>query len=406
MSRFSYVAVVMLFSSSFMVYVEPAPFDVLAIYAAALFFARRQALLSPQLWPSFLLLAIFLCSSVGPAVTGAVIDTGAYLRFQLITAYLLILFYFVTCLVFRYGPSCTAAVFNGVAFAAVVSSIVGIMAFSGVPGLPDFLLYSGRARAFFKDPNVFGPFVGMAAVWLIHRCDNCSDFKQRLALITCLSICVLGVIISFSRGAWAGASVSILTYYIMRIYRRDSSRLLWRLSALVAVPCTVAAILFSGVLNKQQMDNLFYLRLQKQAYDADRFSIQELALEESASHPLGIGSGQSELFFTRLLRLQTGATHSLFVRVVVENGLVGVISFSAFLILIMYMVARLSLGAGPSAPVAAVVLAALLGVLFQSFFIDTMHWRHFWILCGLALGLHAHEWRTPGAGPRARVRVT
>ena len=33
------------------------------------------------------------------------------------------------------------------------------------------------------------------------------------------------------------------------------------------------------------------------------------------------------------------------------------------------------------------LFASLLGILVNSFVIDTLHWRHFWVLLGIIIGL-------------------
>ena len=398
MPRTTFISVLILFASSFFVYVEPAPFDLLVVCTLVAILAQGRSFILEGMWFPCITLAVFVLANFPPMMTGVVLDYDRALFYITISIYLIGLFYVVAVLVSRYGEAGAEAVLAGCAFAAVMSSVVGIAAFSGsIPGM-ESLLFAGRAMAFFKDPNVFGPFLGLALVWLVYKFDNCRNSRRRIFIISVICICAVGIIVSFSRGAWIGVITSLVVYYGIQAYRQGFYRYLRNLSApiLVAV-VTVTAI---GFLNPSQMNELFYPRLKAQNYDEDRFYVQHLALEKSVLNPLGLGPGQSELSFIDVSRLGTASTHSLFMRLMFENGWVGVLSFIIFLFLTGRVVLRCSFGATPSAPVAAVVLAVFMGTMVQGFVIDTLHWRHLWILCGLAWGLHVHDLKVP-----ARLRA-
>ncbi len=391
MSSPGYSLVVALFASSFFVIVEPAPFDLLVACALVAIFAQGRNFILEGMWFPCITLAVFVLANFPPLMTGVILDYDRAMFYLTISIYLIGLFYVVAFLVSRYGEAGAEAVLAGCAFAAVISSVVGIAAFSGsIPGT-DSLLFAGRAKAFFKDPNVFGPFLGMALVWLVYKFDNCRSLRRRMFFIFVICICAVGIIVSFSRGAWVGTICSLVVYYGIHAYRQRSYQYLRNLSApVLAAVVTVTAIWF---LNPSQMNDLFYPRLKAQYYDEDRFYVQHLAFEKSVFNPLGLGPGQSELSFGDVSQLGTSSTHSLFMRLMFENGWVGVLSFTIFLFPTGSVVLRCSFGATPSAPVATVVLAVLSGTIVQGFVIDTLHWRHLWILCGLTWGLHVHDLR-------------
>lgn len=389
MSPPGYSLVVALFATSFFVIVEPAPFDMLVACALVIILAQGRDFVLEGMWFPCITLAVFVLANFPPLMTGVILDYHRAMFYLTISVYLIGLFYVVAFLVSRYGEAGAEAVLAGCAFAAVISSVVGIAAFSGsIPGM-DSLLFAGRAKAFFKDPNVFGPFLGMALVWLVYKFDNCRNLRKRVFFISIICTCTVGIIVSFSRGAWVGTSCSLVIYYGIQAYRQRSYRYLRNLSApILAALVTVSAI---GFLNPSQMNDLFYPRLKAQYYDEDRFYVQHLAFEKSVFNPLGLGPGQSELSFGDVSQLGTSSTHSLFMRLMFENGWVGFLSFNIFLFLTGSVVLRCSFGAMPSAPVAAVVLAVLAGIFVEGFVIDTLHWRHLWILLGAAWGLHAHD---------------
>ena len=119
-------------------------------------------------------------------------------------------------------------------------------------------------------------------------------------------------------------------------------------------------------------------RFGMQNYDVDRFATQREALEVAARTPWGIGPGQSESTFTR-------AAHNTYVRGFVENGYLGGLA----LVLSMYVSLFAGLWAAlssrePRHQIAmAVVASSLAAVCVESIVIDTVHWRHPWILMAM-----------------------
>lgn len=112
-----------------------------------------------------------------------------------------------------------------------------------------------------------------------------------------------------------------------------------------------------------------------QNYDADRFDTHRRALESAAAHLAGIGPGQSEQVFQY-------AAHSLYIRVLAENGLIGLITFVCFLTLCFTRSLWLARVAANQTwrCIATANAACLLGFFVNSGVIDTLHWRHVWVL--------------------------
>lgn len=126
------------------------------------------------------------------------------------------------------------------------------------------------------------------------------------------------------------------------------------------------------------IQELFTSRLMIKNYDSDRFSTQQSAIEMGILNPLGQGPGQSEYVFRY-------SPHSLYARVFTENGLFGLLSIITLLLASAYRAFKSYWqSTGEYAVVFAIVFAALIGLIFNSFFIDTLHWRHFWLILALA----------------------
>ncbi|QQZ07863.1 hypothetical protein I5776_12255 [Heyndrickxia vini] len=130
--------------------------------------------------------------------------------------------------------------------------------------------------------------------------------------------------------------------------------------------------------NTPLIANLLNERLGMQNYDTERFSTQKAAFEAGFSNLIGMGPGQSD----ENLEM---STHSLYARLFAENGLIGFLSFFVFFILSMLQALKRTLRSSYQVRgLYSIIFASLVGLIFNSLFIDTLHWRHFWLLLALA----------------------
>jgi O-antigen ligase len=85
--------------------------------------------------------------------------------------------------------------------------------------------------------------------------------------------------------------------------------------------------------------------------------------------------------------------HSLYARTLAEHGILG---FASILLLILTLVIgtfcqALQETKKPYGLSAKVVLACLVGLVLNSAVIDTIHWRHFWLVLALAWVVSARK---------------
>lgn len=85
-----------------------------------------------------------------------------------------------------------------------------------------------------------------------------------------------------------------------------------------------------------------------------------------------------------MLRL-TPSAHNLYLRVLTENGIVGFVLIIGSMITILF--AMTGLRRMIYSTDILWLFSCLVGIIVQSFVIDTLHWRHFWILFGFLLAL-------------------
>ena len=85
---------------------------------------------------------------------------------------------------------------------ALITALLGILGyFHAFPGSEVFTLYD-RAKGAFQDPNVFGPFLVVPSLYLMHGLLTGKLAAAPLRVIGVL-VLALGVFLSFSRAAWA-----------------------------------------------------------------------------------------------------------------------------------------------------------------------------------------------------------
>jgi O-antigen ligase len=300
------------------------------------------------------------------------IDLGRGVTFFAITLYLAVFSLWMT----GYVGSVNAArvVLKAYVAAAVVSAGVAVLAlFVVFPGHEVFVR-GPRAQGLFKDPNVLGPFLVPAALLLLEETVAPRLLRARLATkVALLSILTVGVLFSFSRAAWLNLVIGGFVMFCVLSLRRGGGR---RAVKFVVAAVSATAVLFAALAVTSSFAFLSE-RARFQTYDVQRFGAQLSGIELAAKYPLGIGPGQFE-------RVSPISAHSTYVRALSEEGVVGLLVLLALLLLTLAFAGRNAiLGRDTYGIGSAALLAAWCGLLANSVFIDTLHWRHFWLLAAL-----------------------
>ena len=373
-----YAAVVALGFALFgIVFVEPAPPDI--VFAVAIAVAAVTGLMHLRRIPPAiaLLLGAYLIlnvisavSTVDPVHAGLSAHAGFFFFF--ITAYLVVFAVWLTAWID--SEARMRLILRMLLVAAFCSAVVGVLA----PFLPlaaaDGWHQDGRAKAFFEDPNVFGPFLVFPTLILVEELLEPrllrSGRVMKLALFVVFS---LGVLFAYSRAAWLNAAVGALTMLAVFALRRGGGRKAFVLIGTIAVAITV----FFGAIVLSGSGDFLEERARYQAYDEDRFTAQRTGLELAISSPFGIGPGQYE-------GVVGYAAHSTYVRALAEQGFLGLLAVILLFLLTLGAAARNAIaGRGTFGIGSAALLAAWCGTLANSLFVDTLHWRHLWMIAAL-----------------------
>jgi O-antigen ligase len=364
---------------------QPAPTDaVLGLVLVAALASGRLDLGRVPAWVVALVGAFLALNAV--SLAPAVSERGAF-EFLAITVFVLAVALWFAGYVDR--PARARLVVLAYGGAALLAAVLGIAALLGpVPGRAT-LLYHGccRAQALFKDPNVFGPFLVPAMIVALEELLTPRLLAwRRSTKIMVLVVLSLGVLVSYSRAAWLNAIVAVVVLLLVLLLRRGAGRSVAALLAVVAVVVGSLGVYLAATGSEAFLRE----RAGSHTYDTSRFAAQSGGIGLAERHPLGVGPGQFD-------EHEPISAHSLYVRVLAEQGGLG------FTVMVVLLGGTLALAVGnvvAGRSTYGIGSAALLGVwcglLANSFFVDTLHWRHLWLVAALiwAGGMRGYRSRT------------
>lgn len=366
---------------------EPAPYE---IYMAGLMavWALFGLRVSRYVVPLLLLLVLFNIGGVISMMQIADLHARSvplYLAVSLFLAFTAVFFATVT----EQDPGLFDVIFKAWIAAAVPTSILGIMGyFHAFPGAELFTLYD-RAAGAFQDPNVFGPFLALPGIYLLHQIIR--DRPGRIIVyLPPLLVIAGGIFFSFSRGAWGLFCFSAVLVIFAIFVQTRSTILRLRIIVMSLVAVVLLAAAFIAVLQIPGVEQFFQMRAQlEQNYDVarlGRFARYAIGFKMAITHPLGIGPLQ----FGKLLGEDT---HNIWLKALMDYSWLG---FAAFVLLIVWTLAggfRYLFRDRPWQPYFLCAYVVLVGHVALGTVIDIDHWRHFYILLGLVWGSMALEER-------------
>jgi O-antigen ligase len=351
------------------VVVEPAPSDAVFLTVIAVAIATGRFSLRHTPAPVVCLLGAFAALNLASAIQVADPERAAV--YFMITLYLMVFALWLPGYLTSAGRA--QLLVRAYVAAAVISAAAGTLALiAPLPGA-DVLAEGGRARALFQDPNVFGPFLIPALLVVLEEMLQPRLLKARLpAKALMLAVLTLGVLFSYSRGAWLNLAVALVVLMLVLTLRGGARRAL----ALLGIAVTAAAVATAIVTATGSADFLTE-RARPQAYDTERFSGQRAGLRPAEDYPFGAGPGQFE-------SVAGISAHSSYARALGEQG------FPGLLVVLSLLAVTLSLALGNATRGrstygigSAALLAAWCGLLASSAFVDTLHWRHLWLVAAL-----------------------
>lgn len=305
------------------------------------------------------------------------------LIFSIVTIFLLLTSYFAANYVAEATEKRMRIIMGAYTAVAVLSAIIGTLAYLGLmPGAEIFTRY-GRAKAAFNDPNVYGPFLALPAMYALQRLLLGSGRTAIIAGLVYLALFV-GVFASFSRGAWgvfaAGSVMVLVLCFWLEADVREKVRIM--IMSLVGAGMLIVAL--AGLLSIPSVADFFEHRTAEQNYDSGetgRFGRQGYAFELALDHPLGIGP-----YEFRNLRI-IEEPHNVYVTVLHVYGWGGGAMYYLLVILTLWRGFAALARPSPYRLVMIPLIATFTMHVIESAIIDSDHWRHYFLLVGLIWGI-------------------
>jgi hypothetical protein len=370
--------------------IEPSPYEFM-FPIALIAFADGGMLFGRALAPLIACLLVYDASGFIPFF-----DEKESFNFTFITLYMSLATILFAAIVAASPLARMRTIRSGYVAAGVISALLGIIGYFNIAGMGQyFTAYDNtRAMGFFKDPNVFGPFLAPPVVWLFQ--DLLLRRGRSALAVACLIVLLTGVLLSFSRGAIVDCLLSIMLLLGLTFLTATTSEMRARTLKIAALGLAMLVAIVVIILAVPAAHDLAMERATlAEDYDSGpqgRFGNQLRSIPMLVTRPLGFGPQRFAHIFPQ-------DPHEVFISAFGSFGWSGGLAFTVFFAVTLYYGWRICFRRSALQPDAVAVWAALFPQLLQGFQIDTNHWRHMFLMISCIYGLTAAERRRREPAP-------
>ncbi|MFZ3359697.1 MAG: O-antigen ligase family protein [Xanthobacteraceae bacterium] len=418
--RFLHVTLYVTILSSFFVVVEPAPYEYLA---AVLGFACILARVTLPRVVLPLLILLLIRDAGGAIGLLKILDTGWMrlqgdpspivedfqypdsIRFLATSFYLGLTGVMIACIVSQDTMRRIATLRSAYIMGAVIASVLGTLGyfshtFGFLPAL-DYFAPDGRAAGGFKGPNDLGAFLIPVLLWLI---QGFVVDKIRLHNLVAIMIIFVGLLLTFSRGAWGSGLFSAAMLIYLLFVSQSDRRLRNRIVLFVAIGVVVAIAIFLLLSSIGTIGHMFAERSQLQSYDINadnrsRLMLEEDSLREIFNHPLGMGPWG-------FAHATDWVSHDVYLGTMLNHGWIGGAAYLTLVVVTLYVGFRALWLRTPWQTFLIATYPSFVAMMLEGVWGDTDHWRHFYVVLGLVWGMvaatHRAVWMAHRAQPTDR----
>jgi O-antigen ligase len=187
---------------------------------------------------------------------------------------------------------------------------VGI--YLGNDGLP-------RATGFFDDPNYFSLFM-LGVLYIFLMVSQVYSFKKKTYFF--LFIGLIDVLLTTSRAALLVIATFIVLCSICRVFKKK----------IILMLC-IAMAAFVSLVSSQGRDIVLKKLSTKDGSVEERGSLLSIGLKAPQSYPMGIGIGNTEIYYLENYGLKKIA-HNDFISVLLECGILGLLCYVAIFVVL------------------------------------------------------------------------
>lgn len=368
--------------SSGIVFYEPAPYEFLLVLAIGAF-----ALTGLKIRAAHIPLLLMMIGTVIAYAIGVlpVANREGTVKWTVVSIFLAVSSIFFALALAENTMGRLRALTAGYIAGAVLVSLIGIAAwFHVIPG-SDLFLINERVRSTFKDANVLGAYLVLPATIVIGRLLT-GQYRSFILNAGIAGILTLGLLFSFSRGAWAHFVGATALLIILSFVTAPTNKERVRIAAFAAAGVAAAIVLLGLILSIDAVATLFQERASLvQSYDAGpqgRFGRHIEGFLLMLDHPFGIGPMQFTDYFTE-------DPHNSFLNAFVAGGWIGGIFHAMLVLTTLIFGLREVFRRMPWQRLYIAVYATFASEVGESYIIDVQHWRHFYLLIGVIWGLIA-----------------
>lgn len=269
-------------------------------------------------------------------------------------------------------------------FPALVASTFG----TSIYALVDYFMKGGgRANTLGTQCNGLGTVLILSVALALGYIDHMRG-RWLLAKVPLIVISVVALLASMSRGAWIGFAV------MGGIYAARTRR---ALAWVLVVALAATAVIYTTPSLKARFLTIW--DMSSNGANHDRLGLWSVTLKMVEAHPLlGVGVGAYRGLYPAFKGLAGGqegqedfaSAHNIFLQVLAESGIIGLILF----IYILYLLGRAGMAlTGRGDPLFQGFFAAIGGALVHQLVDATIYWADigggFWMIIGLILNYQA-----------------
>lgn len=364
------------------VFFEPAPYELLLVPLLVVWFSFGLTLHRAFLPLTFFMLC-FICGGAIAVTQKADIASGFF--YITVTGFLVTTSIFFAAVVANDPQERLRVIFKAYCYTAIIGSLIGILAYFHLLPNSESYLFGGRARGPFQDPNVFGPFLVLPAVFLLRNTLINSTLKSFWSIIG-LFILLAAIFLAFSRAAWGLTIVACLLMTMIVFITAPEQRLRTKI---IIASIIMGALMVGFLLIALSVDaiaSLFSERAQLvQSYDSarfGRFARYGYAIQWIMEGPLGYGFGKSRETFGE-------DTHNVYIKAFLVYGWLGGISYLMLVLTTLGVGFKHLFKSTPWQGYFQCCYVVIFGHAFVGLVVDIDRWRHLYLIYGITWGMIA-----------------
>ncbi len=361
------------------VFIEPSPYEIAALTSVVVFAATGLRMRLAFMPLALLLFAVNLGYTICAA---SLLDQQPIVYWILTSWYMAITAIFIALVISENTVARLHYLRSGLIAGAVIASLAGIAGYLRLTPGELFTLY-GRAAGTFKDPNVFGAFLVLPALFCLQSVVS-DGLGRTLRSTVLLGVISLALLLAFSRAAWGLLALTAAFMLLLMMMTSQTNRQRSRIVIMAIGAVVAVALILVILLQFDFIRDMFQQRASfDQKYDEGRFGRfgrHLLGAQMALDLPLGIGPLQFNKLFPE-------DTHNSYLNAFMSGGWISGVFYPALVFTTVFIGFRYIFIRTPWQRPYLAVFSAYLGTVGEAFIIDTDHWRHFWLMLGLMWGL-------------------